>query len=217
MRERDPVSAAAVPRAGDGRAAGGEDADQRYGQPLPVGRPGRLQPRAGAGRVPGAGAGVLGHYEGYPRSICRACAATQFMGLTRSLNGGSRPVGPSSGAAASATCLSPPALDSPPAGDAPAWAVRASSCRWKCACSGRADDADLCGRELRCHRAAARWVLFHYAALGRCVQTIRSLMPPQASTNTLLSHFVSLFFSLWLSRIISRGAGQPTGQVPAFS
>jgi hypothetical protein len=36
----------------------------------------------------------------------------------------------------------------------------------------------------------------------------------QASTNTLLSHFVSLFFSLWLTRIISRGAGQPTGQVP---
>ena len=41
----------------------------------------------------------------------------------------------------------------------------------------------------------------------------------QASTNTLLSHFVSLFFSLWLTRIISRGAGQPSGQVPtaAFS
>lgn len=39
----------------------------------------------------------------------------------------------------------------------------------------------------------------------------------QASTNTLLSHFVSLFFSLWLSRIISRGAGQPSSQVPAFS
>jgi len=40
----------------------------------------------------------------------------------------------------------------------------------------------------------------------------------QASTNTLLAHFCSLLASLWLSRIVSRGAGQPTGQViPAIS
>lgn len=35
----------------------------------------------------------------------------------------------------------------------------------------------------------------------------------QASTNTLLAHFASLVFSLILSRIVSRGAGQQGGQV----
>lgn len=33
----------------------------------------------------------------------------------------------------------------------------------------------------------------------------------QASTNTLLAHFVSLFFTLWLVRIVSKGGG-PSGK-----
>ena len=42
---------------------------------------------------------------------------------------------------------------------------------------------------------------------GNCIWLISC---PQASTNTLLAHFISLVFTLWLVRIVGKG-GAPAG------